>query len=57
MTLSSHVTELQKKHQLLSDRIEEEQRHPSADGLDIRELKRQKLQLKDEITRLSSVDA
>ena len=53
MSLSSHLTELQKKHELLGQKIEEEQRHPGADDLTIADKKRRKLQLKDEITRLS----
>ena len=52
MSLSSHLDELRKKHQNLSRKIEEEQRHPSASDLRSGELKRQKLHLKDEIERL-----
>jgi hypothetical protein len=54
MNLSSHLTELRKKHQTLSEAIETEQRSPGSDGLRITELKRQKLRLKDEIERLST---
>ncbi|QHQ37025.1 YdcH family protein [Algicella marina] len=54
MTMSSHLTELQKKHQTLSLKIEEELRSPAADDLAVATLKRQKLYLKDEIARLSS---
>ncbi|MEO0912310.1 MAG: DUF465 domain-containing protein [Pseudomonadota bacterium] len=54
MTMSSHLSELQKKHQILSQKIEEEQRSPSSDDLNITDLKRQKLHLKDEIARLSA---
>ncbi len=53
MSLEAHVNELRKKHQVLSDTIEREQRHPSADDLQINDLKRQKLHLKEEIERLS----
>lgn len=53
MSLSSHLTELRKKHQFLSDAVETEQRSPGADPLRVAELKRQKLRLKDEIERLS----
>lgn len=52
MNLSSHLTELRKKHQSLSDTIEAEQRAPGSDSLHIASLKRQKLRLKDEIERL-----
>lgn len=54
MTLSSHLTELRKKHQTLSEKIEQEQRHPAANDLDITDLKRQKLHLKEEIARISA---
>jgi hypothetical protein len=52
MNLSSHLTELQRKHADLSSKIEEEQQHPGADDLSITEMKREKLRLKDEINRI-----
>ena len=51
MSLSSHLAELRRKHTELSDKIEETQRHPGSSDLEITELKRQKLHLKDEIER------
>lgn len=54
MTLSSHLSELRKKHQALSELIELEQNRPSSDDLSIRQLKVKKLHLKEEIERLSS---
>lgn len=54
MNLGSHLTELRKKHQTLSEAVETEQRAPGADPLRIADLKRQKLRLKDEIERLST---
>lgn len=53
MSLSSHVEELKKKHQTLSHEVEEAQRAPGSNDLDIAELKKQKLRLKEEIERLS----
>ena len=53
MSLSSHLTELKKKHQHLSHEVEEAQRAPGVDGLHVAELKKQKLKLKEEIERLS----
>lgn len=53
MSLSSHITELKKKHEELSTKVASIQNHPSADQLDIVELKKQKLKLKEEISRLS----
>lgn len=52
MSLSSHLEELRKKHQLLSERVEHAQRSPSTDDLEITTLKKQKLRLKEEIERL-----
>ncbi|MBM7066313.1 YdcH family protein [Actibacterium sp. 188UL27-1] len=55
MSVSAHIQELRKKHQYLSERVEQEQRSPGTDALQIAELKKRKLQLKEEITRLSQV--
>lgn len=57
MSLSSHLTELRKKHQALSDVIETEQRHPASDDLSIKQLKLKKLYLKEEIQRLEAGEA
>jgi len=54
MSLGAHLVELKKKHASLSDRVEEAQRSPGVDDLSIRELKKQKLRLKEEIERLDS---
>lgn len=54
MSVSSHVQELKKKHQTLSDHVEVLQRSPSADDLELAKLKKKKLQLKQEITRLGA---
>ncbi len=54
MSLGSHLTELKKKHQTLSAEIEDAESSPGADDLQINELKKQKLRLKDEIHRLET---
>jgi hypothetical protein len=54
MSVSSHVEELKKKHSVLSERVEHIQRQPGSDDLEIAELKKQKLKLKEEISRLSN---
>ena len=54
MSLSSHVQELKKKHQSLSEFVDEMQRSPSTDDLEIAKLKKEKLRLKEEITRLGA---
>ncbi|SPH23372.1 hypothetical protein DEA8626_02436 [Defluviimonas aquaemixtae] len=53
MSLGSHLQELQRKHQHLSEAVEEAQRHPGYDDLAIAEMKKQKLRIKEEIHRLS----
>ena len=54
MSLSSHLQELKRKHQSLSDAVEQAQRSPGASDFDITDLKKQKLRLKEEIERLST---
>lgn len=54
MSLSSHLQELKKKHQHLSESVELLQRSPATDDLEIAKLKKQKLMIKEEITRLSA---
>ena len=53
MTIASHLQELRRKHETLSDIVEKAQRSPATDGLKIGEMKKQKLKIKEEITRLS----
>ena len=52
MSLTSHLQELRRRHQALADKVEEAQRAPGANDLTIADLKKQKLRLKEEITRL-----
>jgi hypothetical protein len=52
MAIESHLAELEKRHQALEQEITEALTHPSTDDLRIVELKRRKLHVKDEITRL-----
>jgi len=54
MSLGSHLTELRRKHETLSQRIENEQKRPGSNDLEIGKLKREKLRLKEEINRLST---
>ena len=53
MSLSSHLQELKKKHLALSEAVEQAQRAPGTDDLHIADLKKQKLRIKEEITRLA----
>ncbi len=54
MTVASHLVELRRKHESLSEMVEQAQRSPGVDDLKIAELKKQKLKLKEEISRLSA---
>lgn len=52
MTIHAHLSELERRHHALEAEIAEAMSHPSSDDLKIAELKRRKLQVKDEIERL-----
>ena len=52
MSMQSHLTELERRHRALEDAIADALAHPSTDDLKLAELKRRKLQVKDEIARL-----
>jgi hypothetical protein len=52
MTIESHLSQLQKKHYALETELSEAIQHPSVDDLEIAELKRRKLVIKDEIQKL-----
>ena len=52
MQLHNHLTELERKHQALEREIQDCLAHPGTDDMRLAELKRRKLQLKDEIARL-----
>ena len=54
MSLSGHLNELRRKHQTLSEAVEAAQRCPGMDDLEIARMKKQKLQIKEEITRLTA---
>ena len=46
------LTNLRRKHQTLADRIDQLAKSPGCDSFELQQLKKQKLQLKDEIARL-----
>lgn len=52
MSIQSHLAELEQRHTSLEHQIQEALRHPSTDDLQLADLKRKKLQVKDEIVRL-----
>jgi hypothetical protein len=53
MSMTGHLAELRRKHQSLSEAVEAAQRSPAGDDLEIARMKKQKLQIKEEIVRLS----
>lgn len=54
MTISSHLTQLKHKHEVLSKQVEDAQRSPGSNDFEIVQLKKQKLRLKEEISRLAN---
>jgi hypothetical protein len=52
MSMEAHLAELERRHRALEAEIVEARAHPSIDDLQIVELKRRKLLVKDEIARL-----
>ncbi|HET9902245.1 MAG TPA: DUF465 domain-containing protein [Xanthobacteraceae bacterium] len=52
MSIQAHLAELERRHRALEDELAEAMAHPSTDDLMIAQLKRKKLQVKDEIERL-----
>ena len=52
MSIEADLAELKERHRALEAQLAEARAHPSIDGLQIVELKRRKLLLKDEIARL-----
>lgn len=55
MSLTSHLDELRKKHERLSQAVEDAQRSPGARDMEIAQMKKEKLHIKQQITRLSAV--
>jgi hypothetical protein len=52
MTIQEQLADLERQHRALEAELAEARAHPSVDDLKLAELKRRKLQLKDEIERL-----
>jgi hypothetical protein len=56
MATSTHFTELARRHRMLEDELTEALQHPSVGDFTLAELKRRKLQLKDEMARLAYLE-
>jgi hypothetical protein len=52
MSLQGRIEELTKRHAQIDQRIHEEQKRPASDDITLKDLKRQKLKLKEEIGML-----
>ena len=52
MALDARIRELGSRHQSLDEAIQDEMRRPYADDLRLKDLKRQKLKLKEQIESL-----
>jgi hypothetical protein len=52
MAILAHLVELERKHKVLENELHDALLHVSTDDLQIVELKRRKLMVKDEIERL-----
>ena len=57
MTTEGHIAALERRHRELDRQIEEEQQAISHDDLLISALKRKKLEVKDELTKMQRADA
>jgi len=54
MSLAEKIESLKVKHETLESAIEQEHHRPHPDDLEIADLKKQKLAVKDEISQLSA---
>jgi hypothetical protein len=52
MSVQAHLGELAAKHKALEAELEDAMSHPASTDAEIAELKRKKLRIKDEITKL-----
>lgn len=54
MPVETHLDALRRKHASLSEQVETTARQPGADSLEIAQLKKEKLALKEQIGRLQA---
>lgn len=54
MTIEARIRELGNRHRSLDETIQREMTHPATDSLRVRELKQQKLRLKEQITQMQA---
>ncbi|MCG6858833.1 MAG: DUF465 domain-containing protein [Salaquimonas sp.] len=56
MAVDSHIEQLEQRHRELEAQLDEVLSHPSSDDVEIAQLKRLKLQIKDRISELKRSD-
>jgi hypothetical protein len=56
MPLTADLAELSEKHRLLEQKIQEEMSRPGSDDLQISQMKKEKLRIKDEMLKLQSTN-
>ncbi|MEQ8320630.1 MAG: DUF465 domain-containing protein [Rhodospirillales bacterium] len=54
MSLNGRISELASKHRQLDEKISQTQKHPAADQLELKDLKRQKLKIKEQLQWLKA---
>jgi hypothetical protein len=52
MSMQSHLAELERRHAAIERKIEDALLHPSTDSLELADMKRKKLMIKDKIERI-----
>lgn len=57
MPVGPHIAQLEQRHRELEARLDEIMSHPSADDMEIAEIKRQKLMIKDRISELRRAES
>ncbi len=57
MSVEAHIIQLEQRHVVLETEISQMTHSPGADSVQLAALKRRKLQLKDEISRLKAQNA
>lgn len=55
MTSQTYISALEKRHEDLDRKIEQELRHPSSDPLLVSSLKRKKLEVKDQMSQAQAM--
>ncbi|MBK8198032.1 MAG: YdcH family protein [Acidobacteria bacterium] len=54
MSLDGRISELANKHRQLDEQIAAEQKRPARDDLTVKDMKRQKLRIKEELRQLKA---